>query len=149
MKNYVKWNWGKGIVLVYALFVTGMLYLVFQSKQQKIDLVVEDYYQQELKFQDQIDASKRANSLGEQPRIEAQQDKYFLVIPGAENQPVKGDLLAYCSADKKRDQKMELHETSTGRWQLPLAGLLPGKYIFKINWQQAGLSYYSELNYDK
>lgn len=68
MKNRLNWNWGKGIVMVYVLFVAGMLYLVFQSKQQKLDLVVDDYYQQELKFQGQIDAAQRAINAGAQDR---------------------------------------------------------------------------------
>lgn len=149
MKQRLNWNWGKGIVLVYALFVCGMLYLVFQSKAQKLDLVVDDYYQQELKFQDQIDASRKAIAAGLVPKVETEAGQNFLTIAGTEGKAVKGTLLAYCAADKARDQKMELHETTAGRWQLPLSGLSQGTYVFKIHWQTATDRYYAELNFDK
>lgn len=149
MKKWLNWHWGKGIVLVYALFVAGMLYLVFQSKQQKLDLVVDDYYQQELKFQDQIDASRRAMDAGAMPSVVKENGQQFLEIPGTSGQPVKGTLLAYCAADKNRDQKMELHETSAGRWQLPLSELAKGMYVFKVHWQVSNQMYYAELNFEQ
>ena len=82
MNKLFQWNWGKGIVLVYACFVVGMLYLVFQSKQQKIDLVVDDYYQQELKFQQQIDASNRAVKAGVKARLVTHSGQQFLYLEG-------------------------------------------------------------------
>ncbi len=149
MKNRLNWNWGKGIVMVYVLFVAGMLYLVFQSKQQKLDLVVDDYYQQELKFQGQIDAAQRAINAGAQPMVAVNAGQFILRIPGASGQAVSGILLAYCAADKGRDQRMDLHETTSGEWNLPLSGLEKGKYVFKVQWLQQGQAYYAELNFDK
>jgi hypothetical protein len=149
MNKLFQWNWGKGIVLVYACFVVGMLYLVFQSKQQKIDLVVDDYYQQELKFQQQIDASNRAVKAGVKARLVTHSGQQFLYLEGSENQSAKGTLLAYCAADKHKDVRMELHSTQTGRWLLPLQNLQSGKYIFKVHWEMNGESYYTELNYNR
>lgn len=149
MKNRLNWNWGKGIVMVYVLFVAGMLYLVFQSKQQKLDLVVDDYYQQELKFQGQIDATQRAIDAGAKPVILEKDGAYMLQIPGASGEAVSGTLLAYCAADKNKDQKMDLHQTNSGQWVLPLSGLATGKYVFKVQWKQHEEAYYAELNFDK
>lgn len=72
-----RWNWGKGIVLVYSLFVLGILYLVYQSKQQKLDLVYDDYYAQELMFQNQIDATQRVEDAGEKPSLVRKEGAYF------------------------------------------------------------------------
>jgi hypothetical protein len=58
-----RWNWGKGIVLVYSLFVLGILFLVYQSKQQKLDLVYDDYYAQELMFQNQTSCEQSLQTM--------------------------------------------------------------------------------------
>ena len=42
-------NWGYKIVLVYIVFITGIVTLVYKSSAQNQDLVVNDYYEQELK----------------------------------------------------------------------------------------------------
>ena len=40
----MKINWGHSIIIVYALFVGGILLLALRSSQQKFDLVKSDYY---------------------------------------------------------------------------------------------------------
>ena len=44
-------NWGYKIMLAYVVFIAGILFLVFKSSSQKVELVTENYYEQELKFQ--------------------------------------------------------------------------------------------------
>jgi hypothetical protein len=144
-----RWNWGKGIVLVYSLFVLGILFLVYQSKQQKLDLVYDDYYAQELMFQNQIDATQRVEDAGEKPSLVRKNGDVFLLIPSSKGIPVSGSLSAYCASDKSKDQLMRLSQTTTGLWRLPVLGLKSGRYTFKIKWKQLGESYYSELPFEK
>ena len=56
-------NWGHKILIVYAVFVGGMLFLAFKSSKQNVDLVTEDYYAKELQYQQKIDELKRTASL--------------------------------------------------------------------------------------
>ncbi len=65
----MKFNWGYKIVLVYSVFVAGILYLVVQSSRQQMDLVTDDYYAQEIRYQEKIDQSKRASALSEPIRL--------------------------------------------------------------------------------
>jgi len=144
-----RWNWGKGIVLVYSLFVLGILYLVYQSKQQKLDLVYDDYYAEELMFQNQIDATQRVEDAGEKPSLVRKEGGVFLLIPSAKGIQVSGSLTAYCASDKSKDQLMRLNQTTAGLWRLPVLDLKSGRYTFKIKWKQLGELYYSELPFDK
>jgi hypothetical protein len=59
-------NWGYKILFVYAIFITGILFMVFKSATQKMDLVTPDYYAKELKYQEKIDESNRVNALSEE-----------------------------------------------------------------------------------
>ena len=59
----MKFNWGTGIVLAFVAFITFILYFVvlsFRDPASNHDLVTDDYYQKELKYQDDLDAAKRA-----------------------------------------------------------------------------------------
>ena len=56
----MKFNWGVGIFTFYGLFVVFILALVFRSSQENYDLVTEDYYQQEIRFEEVI--NKRNNA---------------------------------------------------------------------------------------
>ena len=60
----MKFNWGHKILIVYLIFICGILLLAFKSSQQKFDLVQQDYYGAELKYQEVIDATKHASELG-------------------------------------------------------------------------------------
>lgn len=51
-------NWGKGIIIGMGLFMAFILTLVIIMMRQDIDLVQEDYYQQELAFDKQYNAEK-------------------------------------------------------------------------------------------
>ena len=58
-------NWGYKILLVYVVFVAGIMFLVFKSSSQKMDLVTTDYYAKELKYQQKIDAMNKVQKLSD------------------------------------------------------------------------------------
>ena len=62
----MKLNWGTGIVIAFGLFMTFILFFVFKvQSNSKYDneLVTENYYQQELKFQSNIDKEENSKNL--------------------------------------------------------------------------------------
>jgi hypothetical protein len=56
----IKLNWGFGITVAIILFMTFILSFVFRAARISTDLYAEDYYQQELDFQSEIDAVSAA-----------------------------------------------------------------------------------------
>jgi hypothetical protein len=56
-------NWGLRIVLVYIGFVAMILTLVFKARSEKIELVAPDYYEQEIVYQNRIEALQNMRSL--------------------------------------------------------------------------------------
>jgi len=62
----MKFNWGTGIVLAFIAFISFIMYFVINmstNKKYDHDLVTEQYYNKELKFQEDIDKSKNARNL--------------------------------------------------------------------------------------
>ncbi len=59
----MKLTWGTGIWAFYGLFVLMILAMVGMSIVQKIDLVTDNYYEEEVQFQGKIDKINRAKQL--------------------------------------------------------------------------------------
>ena len=55
-------NWGWKLAIGSALFMAFIIYFVVQSFNDKTQLVSDNYYEHELKFQEQIDAAKNAKA---------------------------------------------------------------------------------------
>ena len=54
--------WPLGIVITFVLFFCGMASVVVIAATHREDLVSDNYYEQELKFQNQIDGAARAKN---------------------------------------------------------------------------------------
>jgi len=74
-------NCGYKILIVYAVFVSGIMFLVFKSFSQKMDLVTTDYYAKELKYQQKIDETNRVNTLSAPLICEIKDDELIIVFP--------------------------------------------------------------------
>ncbi len=58
----MKFNWGTGIVLAFIGFIGFIMYFIVSmhtDTKYDHDLVTEDYYKQELEFQNDIDKQKK------------------------------------------------------------------------------------------
>ena len=57
----MKFNWGWGIFIVLVLFIAFIGNLVYKSSQVRVDLVSENYYEKEIKYQHQIESEKNTH----------------------------------------------------------------------------------------
>ncbi|RYY38659.1 MAG: hypothetical protein EOO08_13705 [Chitinophagaceae bacterium] len=137
-------SWGYKIAAVYLLFVAGILALVFKASSQHFDLVTEDYYEQELKFQNVIDQQNNVSSLSEAPRYNATPGTLQVLLPAEfETQAWKGELYLYRPSDARLDLRKEAD--GSGRayvWVLPKT--LKGSYKLKFSWEMNGKKYFDE-----
>ena len=131
-------------MLVYGLFVLGMMVLVFKSTQQKYDLVQKDYYAEELKYQNVIDASQHAKDLGGELLTSRQAGHLMVTLPtGFKNANVKGSAHLYYAADENKDIAKEF-ETTNGLFKIELLSKMTGAYMLKLNVEMKGEQYYYE-----
>jgi hypothetical protein len=142
----MKFNWGTMIAIVYLLFVGGMMFLVVQSSRQKIDLVTPDYYEQEIKYQERIDQSKRADALNGKLMVDLLGDTLILRFPAEQaGKPITGKAWIYYPADETLDVKA-VFETRNGQHLLvlPTTDDRTGMSIVKTGWTCEGIDYYTE-----
>ena len=137
-------SWGYKILLVYIVFISGIVFMVVKSSMQNIDLVTTDYYEQELQYQTTIDATLRANELSAKLQCSIVNDSLRIEFPAEmKNDKVKADVWLYCIANKTKDIRKTV-EVSGGIMLVPLPVGNKGSHDLKINWEAAGKTYYYE-----
>ena len=137
-------NWGYKILLVYIIFITGIMFLVFKSSSQKMDLVTTDYYAKELKYQQKIDAMKNVHQLSDTVKYEMNEGKLTIVFPkDFAGKKITGDVLLYCPSDEDKDvtQNFSVQDLSV---IIPVHVYNKGLYELQLSWQANETSYYFE-----
>jgi hypothetical protein len=143
-------NWGKSIIVVYTIFVIGIVFLVYKSSQQKIDLVDPNYYQQEIQFQKEIDDSQNANRHHYNANVITENGEEFIVVDSNCGKILKGDAQFYCPSDSKKDVKMILPQTTNSKWKIPTNALKNATYKLKVKWMnEQSESFQSVIDYVK
>lgn len=137
-------NWGYKILIVYLVFVLGMLTLVYMSSMENKDLVSENYYEEEIKYQHIIDESSNTASLSSEPIIKRNKNFVNIIFPEEfTHEKTDGDWVLYYAADKSKDVQGKLNVVD-GKYSIDLPDYAKGTYQLKLNWWAAEKKYYYE-----
>ena len=138
-------NWGHKLTIAIVVFVSWMAYMVYRCVATDFQLVEKDYYRNELRYQDVIDATQRTDRLNSQVKISRQTDKIVLQLPSEmKGQQVNGKVWFYCAYDENLDKKIELNINGNGVQELEIAAFKPGRYTVKIEWICNDVLYFRE-----
>lgn len=138
-------NWGKGIAAIYIVFVVLIGGMVYITTQQKFDLVADDYYDQELKFQKKIDATTNANQLQNKVDFALTETDLIVLFPSQLNlKSINGNLLCYKSSDSKKDVKIDLNLDDTGKQLIERKIFASGLYTLQLSFNIDGKDYFME-----
>lgn len=138
-------NWGNKLLVTFIVFGTGMGVLVYKSMNTTYELVEKDYYKKELRYQEVIDGSNRANALSASASLKQTDSGIVLQFPEEmKNQPVTGSVLFYCAYNQKQDKNFELKVNQDGSQVFNNTQITPGNYTVKIGWSSNGKDYYTE-----
>lgn len=137
-------SWGYKILITYLLFMAGIVTLVVKTSVQNQDLVVPDYYEQELQYQDKIDAIERTNELDSAVHCKVESDSIHVSFPPTmRGSLIEGDILLYCPTDKKKDLRQHFN-TTNAEMRIPIPRKNKGWHKVKINWAMGSSKFYSE-----
>ncbi len=138
-------NWGNKLLLVIIVFVSGMSYLVYRSTQTNYELVENDYYKQELRYQEVIDGGNAANALSSSIQLQQTGEGIHLSLPEEmKNKSVTGNVWFYCAYNSAKDKKFSLQTNAEGIQSFPLRSVGAGNYTVRISWKENGKNYYAE-----
>ncbi|MCB0429072.1 MAG: FixH family protein [Flavobacteriales bacterium] len=138
-------NWGYKIAIAYTAFVVGILYMVYRTSIEKVDLMDDNYYAKELAFQEQINKMHNVKALGDDIVLSRNNEGVDVKFP-EEIQPnmPSGKLVFKCMADQQKDFEVEISPDANGIQRIPMEKFTGKYYMVQGDWMAAGVSYYSE-----
>ena len=139
-------NWGHKLTLGFIAFAGMIVYMVVQSMNTRYEMVSNEYYKDELQYQQVIDGASRANQLSSKATVTQQNDELVIQLPvEMQQKTITGTLWLYNATDSKKDKKMALELNDHATQTIDSRLLLPGNYTAKLSWESNGETYYSEI----
>jgi hypothetical protein len=123
-----------------------IVYMVIQSMNTHYDLVSNDYYKEELQYQQVIDGTSRANQLSSRITVTQSGNQLIIQLPNEmQHTTVTGSLLFYSADNSKKDKTMALQTNEHAMQIIDSRAFIPGNYTLKIRWQSNGEQYFTEV----
>ena len=140
----MKFNWGTGIVIAFIGFIGFIMFFIIKmntDNKYDHDLVTEDYYAQELEYQNDIDKEKNAETLSKNVTWKKTNTGIVVTFPEVLNEKnITGKVFLYRPSNKQFDFETPI-SLSSHNLLIPDNRLLDGRWNIKIDWQYNGTYY--------
>jgi len=140
----MKINWGTSIVIAFVLFISFIMYFVINmnvNEKYDHDLVTEDYYEEELLHQNEIDKVDNVKELTENVKWKKTDDGILISFPkNLDYKNITGKVFLYRPSNKKLDFEINI-SLSDYYLLIPKNRLLDGRWNIKVDWEYDGKSY--------
>ncbi len=137
----MKLNWGQSITIVIILFMAFILTLVYKMHYRTADLVRDDYYEQEVLYNDKKQSINNYKSLKDKISITQKEEGIVIQFPSSINVK-KGHVQFYRADDKSLDKNYKLSLNKEQKMILPYNDFRVGKYEININFETTDNSSY-------
>lgn len=138
-----KFSWGVGITIVYTTFAIATLSFVAYAFTQKVELVSDNYYKQEIQYQQRINESSAALSLDKPVSWNLSDDHQYIMLTFPTT--ATATVTLYRPSDSALDKTFTVNAGSDGMATIPLKTLSSGFWRMKIQWSSAGKNMYNEF----
>lgn len=146
LKNF---HWGHGIIIALASFMIFILSMIvfFPMGKDGAEMVTDNYYEEELLYQDVIDAKNRADTLKLKPIYAQSKEGIRITLPeniNKDNAKVKFDLKR--TNDRNLDVKKDVELDQNNGFLIPASVLTLGNYVLHLSWTKDKADY--RIDYD-
>lgn len=140
-------NWGHKITLVILIFIISMLVMVFIAFKQNNEMMDDNYYEKEIKYQSLIDAAHNLNAVSDEVILIKTPNGLQLKIPVVLKSDFKNGKIEFLSNnDHGKDKLLNFLPDSSGLFFINKSAISPGSYKVRIAWDNNNKSYYREQN---
>ena len=138
--------WPIAIIVYFIVFITGIVTWVSFAMRHDDQLVRPDYYEHEIKYQDQIDRVARTGALTTKAAISYQPDETAIVVqvPAEMRQKLEGNIQLYRPSDARLDQRIALAPEADGTQRINVKELKAGHWKVRVNWKVDAQEYFLE-----
>jgi nitrogen fixation protein FixH len=138
---------GHYITIFFIFFISMLVTVLIASRNQDHNLVSENYYDLDLKYQKRMDA--KSNLAANPNKIILQQNSdgktIDLMFKDIES-TVNGKIKLYRPSDNTRDFDVDLKLDATGKISLSTENMQAGRWILIIDWTEGDTPFYKEFN---
>ena len=129
-------NWGYRILIVYLLFVAGIVTMAVLSFRQPLDMENENYYEAEKGQDDRMEQRALGNAF--RPLIRVRQEAEYLLfeLPAdiTDKPNLEGVLKLTRPADAHLDHTVSFGEMENGVLSVEKSTLKPGFWKYSLEW---------------
>jgi hypothetical protein len=137
-------SWGYRVTILTLGFVCFMSFLVVSAFRQDFDLVAEDYYGKELKFQSQIDKQLNQQKLKDSLTCVVSDNNVIIKFSDELiGKKIEGEIFFFRPSDKKKDFKIPI-VSSNGLQVVTKESFSKGRYLVQLDYTVDGKKYYEE-----
>ncbi|OKL41526.1 FixH family protein [Pontibacter flavimaris] len=138
--------WPYAIVVAMVLFMSYIAMFVYKAMNQDVDLVSKDYYEKEIKYQDQIDRVKRTQALGDViVEYKAGEQTLLLQLPATyRGMNPSGTITLFRPSDDKLDKQVPLQLGRDQSQLLEVSDLASGIWKVRVSFNADNQEYYTE-----
>src|SRR6478752_780067 len=108
----MKINRGTGIVIAFVLFISFIMYFVLSvqtNSKYDNELVVEEYYKKDTRYEDEMNEMRNTASLVQKPTIKVETEGIKVVFPdNIDPKKIAGKVSLYRPSNKKLDFEMPI-----------------------------------------
>jgi nitrogen fixation protein FixH len=133
--------WPVAIIAFFAVAILGCVSYVIFCNLHPVDLVSADYYEQEVRYQAQLDSLRRAQQPGAKPAVAYDAARQFIIItfPAAlDAARFSGSVQLYRPSAASQDRRLPLQPGDSGVQEIDARPLEPGLWKVRITWQTGG-----------
>ena len=143
-------NWGKGIIVAFVCFFGVIFTMAYISINTEFSLVADNYYEQELAYEAQIDRIRNVNTLAEKPEFSIDRTalKVEIAFPEDLAQQVKeGKIKFYRASSSRYDQEYELELNDEAKFVQDISEMITGAWKIQLHWSDGEKEYYKEIDF--
>ena len=137
--------WPAAIIITFVVFFAGTVGLVVLAAHQRVDLVSNDYYEQEIRYQQRLDQVSRTSVVRSQVRVSydpvARAIRITLPAAHAQGRAV-GRVHLYRPSEAGLDRDARLELDPQGVQSVNADKLLPGLWKVRVQWKVDGQDYF-------
>jgi len=141
----MKINWGTGITITIVVFMLISFWLIYFSFNQEVNLVRDDYYEAEVKHDEQTETINRTNNLTNPLKISVDASSVLIKFPvDAENTKISGEIMFYRPSDRNLDFTVNIDPDTSNQQIVNTEKLLKGMWKVNVYWNIDSVKYYNE-----
>ena len=141
----MKFNWGTGIFLFYTIFAGTLFFAVYKSTQYDHSLVVENYYEEDINYQNRYDQIQNSRSLEAGLVIKLNNSENVIALDFPKDKTgISGEILLYRANNKKLDQHIPIQLNAENKMLIPTQNIVSGRWKLEVEWETGGKSYFDK-----